>query len=321
MPNVAVSLLMNDFDHIAPLASGDVTPDGIDLTIERRSPINRFIEDPSFDAGEMSFSKYLLRIARGDHDFVGIPIFPMREFRHRCFFTHRASGIRSLQDLAGKRVGIDAWSASGNTWGRAALRDAGVDIRGIRWFVGQIDRGRIGPVGSAEQTPLPDIAQTIPPGENLRDLLAAGTLDAMLVPYVPQGFYEPNSPIVRVLPDYPHAEEEYYRRTGIFPAHHIIGIRRTAFERAPWIARSLYAALERSRLLWHARRWQFPDTTPWLLPALEEVTRLMGPDWRPNGVEPNRRMIAALCDEQYVQGLAAEPFDPALAFAAFEQVA
>jgi 4,5-dihydroxyphthalate decarboxylase len=319
MVMLAVSLLMNDFDHIAPLASGDVVPEGIDLTFERRSPINRFIEDPSFDAGEMSLGKYLIRMARGDHEFVGIPIFPMREFRHRCFFTRRGSGIQSLQDLAGKRMGIDAWSASGNTWGRAALRDAGVDIRAMQWFVGPIDRERMGPTGSAEQTALPPYAQPVSPGENLRDLLVAGRLDALLVPYTPAGFYEPDSPIVRVIEDYARAEREYYRRTGIYPAHHIIGIRRASFERNPWIARNIYDALERSRLLWHDRRWHFPDTTPWLLEAIEDVTRLIGPDWRPNGVAPNSHMIAALCEEQYAQGLVTERYDPAMAFASFAQ--
>ncbi len=319
MTKVAISLLMNDFDHIAPLASGDVAPEGIDLTLERRSPINRFIEDPSFDAGEMSLGKYLIRMARGDNEFVGTPIFVMRDFRHRCFFTRRDTGIRSLRDLAGKRMGIDAWSASGNTWGRAALREAGVDITGIQWFVGPIDRDRMGPTGSAEQTALPDFAQPVAPGENLTDLLVAGQLDALLIPYTPAGFYDPDSPIVRVLENFVEEEQAYYRRTGIYPAHHIVGIRRASFERNPWIARSLYDALEQSRLLWQDRRWHFPDTTPWLLDALEDVTRLMGPDWRPYGVEPNRHMVAALCAEQYAQGLVAEPYDSSHAFAEFEQ--
>ena len=86
----------------------------------------------------------------------------------------------------------------------------------------------------------------------------------MLVPYTPAGFYEPDSPIVRVVGNYAQAEQDYYHRTRIYPAHHIIGIRRASFERNPWIARSLYDALEQSRLLWHDRRWHLPDTTPWL---------------------------------------------------------
>lgn len=321
MANIVLSLLTNDFDHIAPLACGDVVPEGIDLTIERRSPINRFIEDPSFDAGEMSFGKYLIRTARGDHEFVGIPIFPMREFRHRCFFTRRDSGIRSLKDLENKRVGTDAWSATGNTWSRAALRDAGVEIANIEWFVGPIDRTRMGPVGSAEQVALPPVAQAVGPGTNLRDLVVTGGIDAMMVPYMPDGFYDPDSPIVRVIRDYPRVEKEYLRRTGLYPAHHIIGIRRAAFERNPWIARALYDVLEQSRALWHERRRHFADTAPWLLAEIEEVTALIGDDWYPNGIEPNRRMIQTLCAEEFAQELIARPLDPGEVFAEFESVA
>ncbi len=319
MPNVAVSLLMNDFDHIAPLTCGDVTPAGIDLTIERRSPINRFIEDSSFDAGEMSFGKYLIRTSRGDREFVGIPIFPMRDFRHRCFFTRRDSGIRLLKDLENKRVGTDAWSATGNTWARAALRDAGVEITTIQWSVGPIDRERMGPVGSAEQAALPPFARAVAPGTNLRDLVVAGELDAMMVPYVPAGFYDPDSPLVRVVHDYPDVEKKYVQRTGIYPAHHIIGIRRASFERNPWIAHALYGAMEQSRALWHERRRHFADTAPWLLAEIEEVTHLIGYDWYPNGIDPNRPMIQALCAEELAQGLIAQPLDPAVVFADFER--
>ncbi len=63
------------------------------------------------------------------------------------------------------------------------------------------------------------------------------------------------------------------------------------------------------------------DATPWVLQGLEETAALLGEDWQPYGVEPNRRMLATFCDEQLAQGLVSEPLNPDTAFADFQAVA
>jgi len=47
------------------------------------------------------------------------------------------------------------------------------------------------------------------------------------------------------------------------------------------------------------------DTVPWMQAAIEETTALFDEDWSPSGVEPNRRMIQTLLDEEALQGLIA----------------
>jgi 4,5-dihydroxyphthalate decarboxylase len=151
-------------------------------------------------------------------------------------------------------------------------------------------------------------------------MLLAGDLDALMCPFPPVGFYAPNSPLVRLIPDYRSAEQAYYRRTGIYPAHHVIGIRRAVFERAPQTAVSLYQALDRARLLWQQRRLYTAELTPWTLADIEETAALLGQDWQPSGVSANRNVIAALCAEELAQGLVTRPIDPAEVFAEFERV-
>src|SRR5512143_1039561 len=46
---------------------------------------------------------------------------------------------------------------------------------------------------------------------------------------------------------------------------------------------------------------------------------LIGRDRHANGVEPNHKMIQALCDEELAQGLIEQPIDAANVFAEFEQ--
>ena len=315
MAGVPIRLVTNDFDFLAPLALGEVVAEGADLRFERTADaLDRTLADASVDAGELSFARHLARLAGGDRSFVGLPIFPHRAFRHRCFFVRRGSGLRALTDLAGKRVGTNEWPATGNTWSRAALREQGVAIEGISWWVGSIN----GAPSNRPQGALPPHVQPCPPGRTLLEMLLNGELDALMCPKPPRGFHEPDGPIVRLLPDYRRAEQEYHRRTGVYPAHHIVGLRRGVFERDPWLAASLYRALDGSIRRWSAESRPLTELTPWMLAELEEVGALMGPRWNANGVEPNRPMIQALCDELHAQGLIGRPLEAAAVFAEFE---
>jgi hypothetical protein len=77
--------------------------------------------------------------------------------------------------------------------------------------------------------------------------------------------------------------------------------------------------LEQSKLQWQEGRWDLCDTSPWLLPDLEEAVASLGRDWRPYGFGPNLGMIQTLCDELLAQGLISEPLDPSNVFADFHR--
>lgn len=316
MENPAITLIMRDYDYLAPLYGGDVVPDGIHLTLDRRTPITQAYADASIVASELSFSRFLIGLSRGERGFVGIPFFPTRAFRHRCFYAGRSSRISSLKQLEGKRVGTNSWPDTGNTWTRAVLRDRGVAIDRIAWTVGTLDEN----YARKPQSGLPSGVKEAPMDRMLRDMLLEGELDALMCPFPPKGFYEANSPIVRIIPDYRAAELEYYQRTGIFPVHHIVGLRRDVFERTPQIAVGIYQALDRSRLLWQQRRLFMAELTPWTLAEIETTMDLLGADWQPNGLTANRGVIRALCEEELAQGLIDHPLDPETVFAEFDVV-
>jgi 4,5-dihydroxyphthalate decarboxylase len=316
MVNPAITLIMRDYDYLAPLFSGDVVADGVHLTLDRKTPITQAHTDASIVASELSFSRFLIGLSKGERGLVGIPFFPTRGFRHRCFFIRRDSGLSDLRELEGKRVGTNSWPDTGNTWTRAILRDQGVRIDLIAWWVGTIDEH----YSTRPQSGLPSFVREAPSDRMLRDMLLDGELDALMCPFPPRGFYETGSKIVRLIPDYPAAEREYYRRTGIYPAHHIVGLRREFFERTPQVAVSIYQALDRARLLWQQRRLYMAELTPWILAEIEATMDLMGTDWQPNGTLANSGVIRALCEEELAQGLIDQPLDPDTVFADFNAV-
>lgn len=315
--NLELKLVTKDYDFLAPLVCGDVIPENIRLVCDRDTPnaLDRTLTDTSIDAGELSFSRQLSRLAQGDRSFIGIPVFPQRAFRHRCFFVTRSSGLSSFEDLAGKRIGSNEWPASGNVWSRAILRHHGVKIEDIKWWVGSVD----GKPSNRPQGNLPPYVRSAT-DKTLLSMLLSGELDALMCPHPPKGFSDEGSPVVRLIRDFRSAEIEYYRQTGIFPVIHVIGVRRAVYESNPSVLVSLYRALDASKRHWQASRRKLSDTTPWALQEIEDSTALFGADWYPYGFENNRSAIQALCDELHAQGLTATRFDASDAFPEFEKL-
>lgn len=131
------------------------------------------------------------------------------------------------------------------------------------------------------------------------DLLKSGEIDA-LMGAGPKEADEPDSEIVRIFEDYRSVEQAYYLRTGIFPIHHFISVRRSLFEARPEVVRSLYDLLENSKQYWKKTREEgvaITDSTPWFDQDLRETRKLIGHDWQPRGVEANRRTIEILLGE------------------------
>ena len=317
MPTLPLTLAIRDYDFVTPLATGDVAADGLDLTLIRAfDALQRVASDPAVQGGEASFSRYVQRYAAGDRSLVGLPLFVMREFRHRAFFVRRDSPLRTIRSLAGQRIAVDGWPHSGNTWSRALMREEGVSLDDVRWLVGRVHAQDAAPPADA----LPRGVELSP--RPLRDLLSDGELDVLIWAWAPEGLYEPDGPVRRLFEDYRAAEQTHYRRTRIFPAHHLVVLKRAVVDRHPGVVRAVYAAFEAARARAAANRWKLHESSPWLLDDLEAQARLMGPSFEPYGLgEDNRRMVARFCEEQHAQGLIPRPLDPDSVFAEFRALA
>jgi len=312
---LAVTITTRDYDFVAPLALGDVKPSGIDLAVIRRfDAVEWFPHQPAIHGGEASFSFYLHRVVAGDRSLVGLPVFVMREFRHRCVVVRRGGGLSDVGHLRGRRVGIDSWAATGNVWTRAILREHNIPLDSIEWLVGPVDAGD----PPAPSSALPPYAHPAPEGRALSELLLDGAIDAIMSPWPPRVFHQPDSGIVRLYHDYRTAERDYFRRTKLFPAHHIVVLRRPLVDEYPWVVPAIFRAFVEARERSEQNHRVLHESSPWVLADLEDQTALMGRDFRPYGYRENRAMVAAFCDEQYAQGLIKQPLDPAALFEDFD---
>lgn len=294
MPSRILTLACGDYDRTRALADGSIRPDGFAIRYLAMNPgplFARMVRDRDVDVAEMSLCTYLNLRARGDDGLVGIPVFPSRVFRHGYVFVNRDAGIRRLEDLAGRRVGTMQWQLTASLWLRGILADEhGVPQSAIHWFVGGQDEP-----GEHERAPVdvpPDVRlDAIPAGTSLGELLAAGDLDAIFAPHIPDVFRAGDPRIVRLFPDFRAVEADWYRRTGLFPIMHLVVLRRDVHEAYPGLAAELFRCFVAAKAQALARL-RFTGTLAAMLPGLvaelEAAEALFGDRWWPYGVEANR---------------------------------
>jgi 4,5-dihydroxyphthalate decarboxylase len=308
---------MNDYDHVRDLASGRVKADGIELThlqLGVEEIFLRFSQNQEWEVSEMSFGMYTSAVSRGNAPFTGIPVFPSRVFRHSAIFVRADGKVRRPEDLADKRIGVPQWSQTATIYVRGWLTDTvGVPLEAVHWFQAGVNQaGRIDPA----RVRIPDgVRYSQVADKSLTQMLLAGEIDAIFTAHPPHAFEEGHPNVVRLFPDYQPAEEAYFAATGIYPIMHTVAIRRDAFDRNPWIARSLYKAFDEAKRRSAARLTDITASQialPWGYAYAERMGRRLfpGADYWPYGIEANRATIEAFLKFSFDQGVAARRLEP-----------
>ena len=321
MAPIRLTLACWNYDRTRALAEGRIRPDGIELTclsLPVEETFFRMTRHREFDVAELSLSSYVISLCRPDAPFVAIPVFPSRSFRHSCIYVHAGSGIRTPNDLVGKRVGSPEFQLTACVWIRGILaEDYGVPIDGVTYVIGgQEEPGRREKL--ALDLPPAIRIERIGPADTLAAMLDCGRIDALYTPRTPSTFRRDGSQVRRLFEDYPRVEREYFQRTGIFPIMHVIAIRRDVYERDRWIAQSLQKAFKA------AQRETYADLSetaalktmlPWLTAHVEETRRDMGDDFWPYGLARNRHTLETFLRYSHAQGLATRLLTPEDLFA------
>jgi 4,5-dihydroxyphthalate decarboxylase len=309
MPDLRLTFAIGDYLHTRALKTGEVKPEGIELTVltlPLETSAYRFLAAYEWEVSEFSFATYCAMVANGDPPMVGLPVFPSRVFRHGSIFVRGDSPVKAAADLKGKKVGVPQWTQTAVTYVRGFLQhDAGVPLTSIDWVQAGVNQA-----GRREMTTF-----DLPPGFKLRsvpdktlgELLVAGEIDAVISARPPNVFLDGRHGIRRLIPDYREQERRYFQKTGIFPIMHLVVLRRDAYQANRWIARNLLEAFER------AKRACLPELTQgqtsflptaWGNDHVEDTNRLLfGDDPWPYGIEGNRKTIEpflAFCHEQGV---------------------
>jgi 4,5-dihydroxyphthalate decarboxylase len=299
---IPLTLACGDYEIVRALKEGTVQPDGIELTIltEMDSTTRhwRFLRNREFDVAEVSSSSYIAAKGQG-LPFDAIPVFLHRRFRHGFIYTSTASNIREPRDLIGRRVGVKSYLVTATLWLRGILEhEYGVPHQSIEWYA-ELDE-------DVDFTPPSGLRlHRLPQSRSVEDMLVNGELDALLHPDMIQPIIDRDPRVSRLFPNYKQEEIAYYKRTGIFPIMHVLGIRQEIVKQHPWIAINLYQAFNEAKRL-AMKRMENPRIVPlaWYREAWEEQQDLMGSDpWVYGLGEQNQRTMNTLVSYAHEQGL------------------
>ena len=265
-----------DYEIVRPLIDGRVQADGIDLTILTKMDSAtrhwRFLRGGEFDVAEVSASSYL---AARDNDmpFRAIPVFLHRRFRHGFMFINTAKGIAKPADLNGRKIGVKTLMTTAVLWMRGHIEhEYGVPLKSIEWFAELEDDVEVKLPADLKVTRLPD-------NKSVETMLAEGELDAVLHSDLIKPFVAKDARVARLFPDHKKEEMAYFKKTGIFPIMHVLGLRQSLVEQHPWVAVNLFKAFNEAKAM-AMTRMQNPRIVPlaWYRDAWEEQEKILGSD-------------------------------------------
>ena len=303
-----------DYDRVRAIMDGQIGLKGTEITFTTESIYEAsryaFGPDRRYEVTEIGIIPFIRKYINEDFRFYTlIPVFISRVFRHRNVFVHVDSGIEKPEDLRGKRVGTPGYAFSANTWIRGFLQDEyGVKADEMQWIetAESSDGAKLNP--KLDRHYLPDDFPLVkgPSGVDESELILSGGCDALITAITPKAFLEGDPKVKRLFPDVRAAEQNYYRKTGLFPIMHAVAIRTDAIKANPWLPKAVFEMYSKAKQKAYddlGTTTSLKVTLPWVTQDFEDTRMLMGKNFWPYGIEANRRELELIVRYSHDQGL------------------
>ncbi len=316
MSKLQLSLACAGYDRTRALFDGRVSIDGVDIiptVLEPEEAFHRAFKYGEFDITEISMSSHTVMTARGEAQYVGVPAFLSRVFRHSGIYINTSKGITRPEDLRGKIIGVPEYQITANVWIRGILSDDyGVSADQVHWRRGGIEqpgRGERSPIKLPASIDLQQIADD----KTLSGMLESGEIDAMISARAPSCLLRGSPNVARLFPNFKDVEADYFKRSRHFPIMHMVGIRKSLVEKHPWLPVNVYKAFA------EAKRLAINDlneinmlliTLPWVVHEYNTTRELMGEDFWPYGFKENLHSLEVFTRYHHEQGLSSRKLAP-----------
>jgi 4,5-dihydroxyphthalate decarboxylase len=263
----ALRTVLGNYPHTLPLKRGEITSGAVQLDFVDVKPTHLafkpMVRELAYDVCEMAIVTFLMAKAFGK-PLALLPAVMLGRFQHHCMLYNSERGTLTPQTLAGRRVGVRAYSQTTGVWLRGILaNDYGVDLDSVRWVT--FEDAHV-----AEYRDPPQIERAAA-GKDMHAMLLAGEIDAAIY-----GAELPADPQLKsLIPEPEAAAQAWYRKHGVTPVNHLVVVKSDLVRAQPRVV------AEVCRLLAAAKR-----TAP--APA--------GIDPAPFGIAANRPALELIVD-------------------------
>jgi 4,5-dihydroxyphthalate decarboxylase len=213
----ALRTVLGDYPHTLPLKRGEISSDAVRLDFVDVKPTHLafkpMVRELAYDVCEMAIVTFLMAKAYGK-PLALLPAVMVGRFQHHCMLYDAERGPLTPQTLAGRRVGVRAYSQTTGVWLRGILaNDYGVDLDSVRWVT--FEDAHV-----AEYRDPPQIERAAA-GKDMHAMLLAGEIDAAIY-----GVEVPAGPRLKsVIPEPEAAAQAWHRKHGVAPVNHLVVVK------------------------------------------------------------------------------------------------
>src|SRR5437870_12034216 len=107
-----IRLASRAYDGTLAILRGQMQLPGFDFEITETEDVPAMFAGMfkrKYDVSEMSLGELIYYVSRERADFVAIPVFPSRMFRHGFIFCRKVAAIKNPSELSGKKIGFLRW--------------------------------------------------------------------------------------------------------------------------------------------------------------------------------------------------------------------
>jgi 4,5-dihydroxyphthalate decarboxylase len=229
-----LSIAVKSYPHTKFLTEPGFTAEGHGVELAAADPIYQafapMVRELRYDVSELAIATFLQAREAGA-PIALLPVALSGDFHHHSLTRWPGSAELAPADLAGRRVGVRAYSQTTGLWVRGILHEEfGVDAADVTWVTTEEAH-----VASYVEPPNVERAS----GKVL-DLLERGDVVATVLG--PPALDGAQGPLVPIIPDWRAAEEKWGARHGTVPINHMLTVRRDLLEAEPRTVSALYQA-------------------------------------------------------------------------------
>jgi 4,5-dihydroxyphthalate decarboxylase len=220
-----------------PIKEGVVSSPRVHLDFVDVDPVHvhdaftPMVRNQAYDLCELAIVTCLQAIAY-NRPIVMLPVVVASRFQRSCLIAYRPRGVPAAADLAGKRIGVRAYTQTTGMWVRAHLtEDYGLLTPSMRWITRE--------PAHAEEYSDPPFVELAGSKKSLPDMLRAGDIDAAILGRdLPKG-----DEFAPVIPDAAARDQAWWQQHGFMPINHMMVVSREASRRDPGAVQAAYGLL------------------------------------------------------------------------------
>jgi 4,5-dihydroxyphthalate decarboxylase len=224
--------------------------------------------------------------------------------------VNNEKGIKAPADLAGKRIGVPVFDMAAAVWLRGIFQDYyGLPRAAPVYVLGGLEAPRRG-----DEHPQIYPSQFVfeeRTDASLAQLLANGEIDALYTARAPSTW--PSRTVARLFENPMEAELAYFNKTRVFPAMHVVAIKRTLAAAHPGLPLAVFKAFAKAQEIAQERLSDsaaLSTMMPWQLESFLTTKEKLGEDYWPAGFRKNRAMTEVMIRYMQEDGLISPSLKP-----------